>query len=163
MATNYNQIAADTTNTALGGVTSNLQQGLYDLATQSEDAGDALSNMVEGFGKTVIQTLAQLAAQWLVYQGVQLLVGKTTQASAIAPMVSNAQATALQAQLAAYASTAAIPIVGPAMAPAALTAAIGVTEPLVAAISGLALSGMAHDGIDKIPETGTWLLKKGSV
>ncbi|HAV7868280.1 TPA: phage tail tape measure protein [Escherichia coli] len=161
MATNYNQIAADTTNTALSGVTSNLQQGLYDLATQSEDAGDALSNMVEGFGKTVIQTLAQLAAQWLVYQGVQLLVGKTTQASAIAPMVSNAQATALQAQLAAYASTAAIPIVGPAMAPAALTAAIGVTEPLVAAISGLALSGMAHDGIDKIPETGTWLLKKG--
>lgn len=161
MATNYNQIAADTTNTALSGVTSNLHQGLYDLATQSESAGDALSNMVEGFGKTVIQTLAQLAAQWLVYQGVQLLVGKTTQASAIAPMVSNAQATALQAQLAAYASTAAIPIVGPAMAPAALTAAIGVTEPLVAAISGLALSGMAHDGIDKIPETGTWLLKKG--
>ncbi|MCY1776370.1 phage tail length tape measure family protein [Klebsiella pneumoniae] len=161
MAANYNQIAADATNTTLGGVTSNLQQGLYDLSTQSEDAGDALSNMVEGFGKTVIQTLAQLAAQWLVYQGVQLLVGKTTQASAIAPMVSNAQATALQAQLAAYASTAAIPIVGPAMAPAALTAAIGVTEPLVAAISGLALSGMAHDGIDKIPETGTWLLKKG--
>lgn len=76
-------------------------------------------------------------------------------------MITNAQATALQAQLAAYASTAAIPIVGPAMAPAALTAAIGVTEPLVAAISGLALAGMAHDGIDKIPETGTWLLKKG--
>ncbi|WP_448717909.1 phage tail length tape measure family protein [Klebsiella quasipneumoniae] len=161
MATNYNQIAADTTNTALGGVTSNLQQGLYDLATQSEDAGDALSNMVEGFGKTVIQTLAQLAAQWLVYQGVQLLVGKTTQSSAIAPMVANAQATSLQAQLAAYASTAAIPIVGPALAPAALAAAAGVTAPLVAAISASALAGMAHDGIDKIPETGTWLLKKG--
>lgn len=161
MATNYNQIAADTTNTALGGVTSNLQQGLYDLATQSEDAGDALSNMVEGFGKTVIQTLAQLAAQWLVYQGVQLLVGKTTQASAIAPMVANAQATSLQAQLVAYASTAAIPIVGPALAPAALAAAAGVTAPLVAAISASALAGMAHDGIDKIPETGTWLLKKG--
>ncbi|VDR28548.1 Phage-related minor tail protein [Raoultella terrigena] len=161
MATNYNQIAADTTNTALSGVTSNLQQGLYDLATQSEDAGDALSNMVEGFGKTVIQTLAQLAAQWLVYQGVQLLVGKTTQASAVAPMVANAQATALQAQLAAYASTAAIPIVGPALAPGALVAAAGVTTPLVAAISASALAGMAHDGIDKIPETGTWLLKKG--
>lgn len=161
MAANYNQIAADTTNTALSGVTSNLQQWLYDLATQSEDAGDALSNMVEGFGKTVIQTLAQLAAQWLVYQGVQLLVGKTTQASAIAPMVANAQATSLQAQLAAYASTAAIPIVGPALAPAALAAAAGVTAPLVTAISASALAGMAHDGIDKIPETGTWLLKKG--
>jgi len=161
MATNYNQIAADTTNTALSGVTSNLQQGLYDLATQSEDAGDALSNMVEGFGKTVIQTLAQLAAQWLVYQGVQLLVGKTTQATAVAPLIANAQATALQAQLAAYASTVAIPIVGPGLAPAALAAAAGVTTPLVAAISASALAGMAHDGIDKIPETGTWLLKKG--
>lgn len=161
MATNYNQIAADTTNTALSGVTSNLQQGLYDLATQSEDAGDALSNMVEGFGKTVIQTLAQLAAQWLVYQGVQLLVGKTTQATAVAPLIANAQATARQAQLAAYASTAAIPIVGPGLAPAALAAAAGVTAPLVAAISASALAGMAHDGIDKIPETGTWLLKKG--
>ncbi|WP_154905019.1 phage tail length tape measure family protein [Klebsiella michiganensis] len=161
MATNYNQIAAETTNTALSGVTSNLQQGLYDLATQSEDAGDALSNMVEGFGKTVIQTLAQMAAQWLVYQGIQLLVGKTTQATAVAPMIANAQATALQAQLAAYASTAAIPIVGPGLAPAALAAAAGVTAPLVAAISASALAGMAHDGIDKIPETGTWLLKKG--
>ncbi|MFU7835428.1 phage tail length tape measure family protein [Raoultella planticola] len=161
MATNYNQIAADTTNTALSGVTSNLQQGLYDLATQSEDAGDALSNMVEGFGKTVIQTLTQLGAQWLVYEGIQLLVGKTTQATALAPMIANAQATSLQAQLAAYASTAAIPIVGPALAPAAMAAAAGVTTPLVAAISASALAGMAHDGIDKIPETGTWLLKKG--
>lgn len=161
MATNYNQIAADTTNTALSGVTSNLQQGLYDLATQSEDAGDALSNMVEGFGKTVIQTLTQLAAQWLVYQGVQLLVGKTTQASAVAPLIANAQAMSLQAQIAAYASTAAIPLVGPALAPAAMAAAAGITTPLVAAISASALAGMAHDGIDKIPETGTWLLKKG--
>lgn len=161
MATNYNQIAAEATNTALSGVTSTLQQGLYDLATQSEDAGDALSNMIEGFGKTVIQTLTQLAAQWLVYQGIQLLVGETTQATAVSPMIANAQATALQAQLAAYASTAAIPIVGPGLAPAALAAAAGVTTPLVAAISASALAGMAHDGIDKIPETGTWLLKKG--
>lgn len=161
MATNYNQIAADTTNTALSGVTSNLQQGLYDLATQSENAGDALSNMVEGFGKTVIQTLTQLAAQWLVYQGIQLLVGKTTQMQAGSTMFANAQATALQAQIAAYASTAAIPVYGPAMAPFAAGTAAAFTEPLVAAIGASALSGMAHDGIDKIPETGTWLLKKG--
>ena len=60
-----------------------------------------------------------------------------------------------------YPSTAAIPIVGPGLAPAALAAAAGVTTPLVAAISASALAGMAHDGIDKIPETGTWLLKKG--
>jgi hypothetical protein len=74
-------------------------------------------------------------------------------------MIANAQATALQAQLAAYAS--ANPNRGSRLAPAAGTAAI-VTEPLVAAISAYSLAGMAHDGIDKIPETGTWLLKKGN-
>lgn len=87
--------------------------------------------------------------------GVQLLVGKTAQAAAIPAMVANAQATALQAQLAAFASTAAIPIVGPALAPAAMATAATITEPMVAAISAAGLSGMAHDGIDAVPETGT--------
>lgn len=32
---------------------------------------------------------------------------------------------------------------------------------MVAAISAASLSGMAHDGIDAVPETGTWLLQKG--
>ncbi|HDT5391770.1 TPA: phage tail tape measure protein [Klebsiella pneumoniae subsp. pneumoniae] len=161
MATNYNQNAADATSSVLNGATSGIQQALSGIITQSESAGDALKNMMEGFGQTVIQTLTQMAAQWLVYQGVQLLVGKTTQAQAGTAVFANAQATALQAQLAAYASTAAIPVVGPAMAPFAAGTAAAFTEPMVAAISAYSLAGMAHDGIDKIPETGTWLLKKG--
>ncbi|MBQ4658514.1 phage tail tape measure protein, partial [Klebsiella michiganensis] len=67
----------------------------------------------------------------------------------------------LQAQIAAYASTAAIPIVGPALAPAAMAAAAAITTPLVAAVGTSALAGMAHDGVDSVPETGTWLLQKG--
>ncbi|MGS3560323.1 hypothetical protein ACB311_27840 [Klebsiella pneumoniae] len=63
--------------------------------------------------------------------------------------------------LLAFASTAAIPIVGPGLAPAAMAAAAAITEPMVAAISAASLSGMAHDGIDAVPETGTWLLQKG--
>jgi len=161
MATNYNQIAADSTSSVLNGATSGIQQALSGIITQSESAGDALKNMMEGFGQTVIQTLTQMAAQWLVYQAVQLLVGKTTQAQAGTAVFANAQATALQAQLAAYASTAAIPVAGPAMAPFAAATAAAFTEPMVAAIGAYSLAGMAHDGIDKIPETGTWLLKKG--
>lgn len=30
-----------------------------------------------------------------------------------------------------------------------------------AMVGGMALAGMAHDGIDRVPETGTWLLQKG--
>ncbi|HCM5107538.1 TPA: phage tail tape measure protein, partial [Klebsiella pneumoniae] len=51
--------------------------------------------------------------------------------------------------------------VGPGLAPAAMAAAAAVTEPMVAAISAASLSGMAHDGVDSVPETGTWLLQKG--
>ena len=31
----------------------------------------------------------------------------------------------------------------------------------VGLIAGQTLAGMAHDGIDRVPETGTWLLQKG--
>jgi hypothetical protein len=123
--------------------------------------GDFFSNIFADLGQTVIKTLTEMAAQWLVYQGVQLLVGKTAQASAAGTLIGNAQATSFQAQLAAYASTAAIPIVGPALAPASMAAAAAITAPLVAGVSVSALSGMAHDGIDSVPETGTWLLQQG--
>lgn len=43
--------------------------------------------------------------------------------------------------------------------------AVAATAPqvmgVVSAISGTGLSGMAHDGIDSVPQTGTWLLEKG--
>ncbi|MCY1426864.1 hypothetical protein D9M71_426930 [compost metagenome] len=102
-----------------------------------------------------------MVAQWIALQAVQLMTGKTTQASAAATLSANAQATALQAGLAAFASTAAIPIVGPPAAPAAMAAALAVAEPMAAAIGAISLAGMAHDGIDSVPQTGTWLLQKG--
>lgn len=160
-ATNYSAIAADATTSVLGSARSELGSFLSDVATGSEDAGDALMDMVTGFAKSMIDTLADMAAQWLVYQAVQLMVGKSTQSVAGMGMVANAQATSFQAQLAAYASTAAIPIVGPAAAPAAAFAAAAATAPMVAGVASTALMGMAHDGIDSIPREGTWLLDGG--
>lgn len=44
-------------------------------------------------------------------------------------------------------------------------AAVAATAPqvmkIITAVKGTNLAGMAHDGIDSIPETGTWLLEKG--
>ncbi|MGN7442248.1 phage tail tape measure protein [Pseudomonas lactis] len=160
-AQDYTSQAADATATLLGDATSGLSQFFTDVATGAEDAGDALTNLVTDFAKSTIKALADMAAQWLVYQAIQLIVGKTTQASAAPALIANAQATAFQATLAAYASTAAIPIVGPALAPAAAALAASTTAPMVAGVAGAALAGMAHDGIDSIPETGTWLLQKG--
>ena len=160
-ATNYNRIAADTTSSVMKGATSSISDAFTGIITRTKDAGEAVSDAFSGMGQMVIQTLANMAAQWLAYQAVQLVVGKTTQASASAAMTSNATASSFMAQLNAYASTAAIPIVGPALAPAAMAAAAAVTAPLVAAVSAASLVGMAHSGIDNVPQTGTWLLQKG--
>lgn len=160
-AQDYSQMAADLTSSTLNNASSGLSTFLSDVATGSEDAGDALADMVSGFAKSTIKALADLASQWLVYQAVQLVVGKTGQSSAAIGMIANAQAASFAAQVNAYASTAAIPIFGPALAPAAALTAAAATAPMVAGVASAALSGMAHDGIDSVPETGTWLLQKG--
>lgn len=160
-SSDYYQQAADAMTSILGSATDSISEHLYDVISGTESIGEAIKGIFSDFGKSVIKALVDMAAQWIVYQGVQMLVNKSAQASAIPSMIANAQATALQAQLAAFASTAAIPIVGPGLAPAAMAAAAAITEPMVAAISAASLSGMAHDGIDAVPETGTWLLQKG--
>lgn len=160
-ATDYSGMAADATTSILGSARGELSSFLSDVATDSKDAGDALMDMLTGFAKAGVQALTDMAAQWLIYQAVQLVVGKSTQSMAGIGMVANAQATAFQASLAAFASTAAIPIVGPAMAPGAAAAAAAATAPMVAGVASTALMGMAHDGIDTIPREGTWLLDGG--
>ncbi|MFG0499531.1 phage tail tape measure protein [Pseudomonas sp. YQ_13] len=141
-ARNYSAQAADLTNIALGSARGELSTFMTDVATGAEDAGDALNNMIGGFAESVLNALADMAAQWLVYQGVQLLVGKTTHASAAGMLAANAQATALQAGLAAFASTAAIPIVGPALAPGAMATALTIASPLASAVGMTAMAGV---------------------
>lgn len=160
-AQDYSSQAAEATSSVLNGAKSGLSTFLSDVASGAEDAGDALGDLVSNFAKSTLQALSDMAAQWLVYQAVQLVVGKTTQSTAIAGMVGNAQAASFQAQLNAYASTAGIPLVGPALAPAAALAAAAATAPMVAGVSSAALAGMAHDGMGNIPKEGTWLLDGG--
>lgn len=160
-AQNYSAQAADAVTSVLGSATSSLASNIEDLITQQQSIGDFFKNVATDMADAIIGALVKMAAQWIVYQGVQLLVGSTTQASAATTLIANAQATAFQASLAAFASTAAIPIVGPILAPAAAASAAAFAAPLVAGVATASLAGMAHDGIDAVPQTGTWLLQKG--
>jgi lambda family phage tail tape measure protein len=160
-ATDYQQQAADATSTILADTTSAVAESIDGLLRDTMSIGDATKNILVGIANSVVDAIEQMIAQWLVYQAVQLVAGKATQASAATSLIANAQATAFQASLAAFASTAAIPIVGPIVAPAAAAAAASFAAPLVAGVATAALSGMAHDGIDSVPQTGTWLLEKG--
>lgn len=44
---------------------------------------------------------------------------------------------------------------------AAIAQVVGLMSTITSSISSAALTGMAHNGIDSIPSTGTWLLEKG--
>ena len=87
----------------------------------------------------IANNLAQLAAAYIV----QKIMGKTAEASAAAAMTMNALAMQQMASLNAFASTAAIPIVGPALAPAATAAALAATTPMVTAITAFSTTATA--------------------
>ncbi|KPW36914.1 Lambda family phage tail tape measure protein [Pseudomonas coronafaciens pv. atropurpurea] len=160
-AENYSAIAADFVSGSLDDLTGGLGDVFSDVVTGAKDAGDAIADFASNMGKSVINALSDMAAQWLIYQGIQLLVGKSGQSAAAAGLIANAQAASAQAALNAYASTAGIPLIGPAAAPAAAIAAAAATAPMVASVSASALAGMAHNGMDNIPKEGTWLLDGG--
>ncbi|WP_122501469.1 phage tail tape measure protein [Pseudomonas viridiflava] len=160
-AENYSAQAADFVSGSLDDLTNGMGDLFADVATGAKDAGDAIADFAGNMAKSVINALADMAAQWLIYQGIQLLVGKSGQSAAATGLIANAQAASAQAALNAYASTAGIPLVGPALAPAAALTATAATMPMVAAVTTSALAGMAHNGMDNIPKEGTWLLDGG--
>lgn len=71
-----------------------------------------------------------------------------------------AAAQVAMAALQAFSGMIGIPYVGPTVASGAAIAAAAAAGVLMVGVSS-ALSGQAHDGIDSVPETGTWLLQKG--
>lgn len=153
-ATDYQSQVADATASILDGVTSSIASNIEDLIRGNQDLGDFFKNIALDMADAIIGALVKMAAQWLVYQGVQMLVGSASQLGAANTMIANAEATSLQAGLAAYASTAAIPIVGPILAPGAAGLAIGATQPMVAAIAAAALAGAATGGFAEGGYTG---------
>lgn len=160
-ATDFQQQAADATTSILDQSTNAVAESLDGLLRQTQTAGEATKGAIVGVADAVVGALTQMLAQWIVVQTTQLIFGKATAASAAVAMVGNAQATAFQASLAAFASTAAIPIVGPILAPAAAASAAAFAAPLVAGVAAASAVGQAHDGIDSVPIDGTWNLQKG--
>lgn len=116
----------------------------------SENVNDALRGIAETILRNVVNAIGQMIAQWLAAQAVQAALGTTATATTVA------QAGVAGAAWATPAALASLATAGANSAPAA--AALTTTTTLA---NTLALTGMAHDGIDSVPQTGTWLLEKG--
>ncbi|EKO3713574.1 hypothetical protein P0F05_001216 [Vibrio metschnikovii] len=144
---NFDSLAKATIDSFSSGMGNAFESMIFD----ADNLGDAMFNLTENMSRAVINALGRMAAEWLAYQVVQLLVGKTM-----------AQQQAQMAGINAYTSTAAVPVVGPALAPGAMAAALATTMPVASSIGAMGIAGMAHDGIGRVPKAneGTWLLKK---
>lgn len=137
---------------ALDQFSSSFGEAFEKMIFDSESMGDAFTTLAQTMARGIINAIGQMAAQWLAYQAVQLLIGKTTAAAAAGSKIAEAAASQQMAALNAYASTAAIPVVGPAAAPGAAAAALAATAPFVTAITGL-VSGVVGARADGGPVT----------
>lgn len=130
------------------------------LATQIEASMDLYSNMQQ-VGAEAFSSLTDMLVLWAETGklNVQDFAATFLQSVGTA-LLSYAAAQVAMAGLSAFSAMIGVPFVGPAVAPGAAIAATAAAGVLAIGV-GSALKGQAHDGIDSVPETGTWLLQKG--
>lgn len=116
------------------------------LMLQTKYSASYMASMLGGFMSLVDENSSAYAAMFAAQK-----------AFAVAQALINIPAT--------YSNTvnaiSAIPLIGPYIAPAMGAAAAALQVAQAASIKSVGLTGMAHDGINNIPEEGTWLLNKG--
>lgn len=121
---------------------------------EGQNFGDTMKTIARSAVKEVISGLVQIGIKRLALFAIEKTIGTTGAAANIATAAATGTAMATSyAPAAAFASLASF---GANSVPAAtgIAATFALTE-------GLALAGMAHDGIDNVPKEGTWLLDKG--
>lgn len=121
---------------------------------------DLYSNMQE-VGAQAFSSLTDMIVEWAETGKMNVKDFASTFIQSMgAALLQYAAAQVAMAALQAFTAMIGVPYVGPALAGPAATAAAASAGVLMLGVS-TALKGQAHDGIDSVPETGTWLLQKG--
>lgn len=136
--------------TVIDNFTTGFGNAFESVIFDAQSLDDALKGIGETILRSVVNAIGQMAAQWLALQAVQAVVGTSATAATVGQAAIASAAWSTPAALASLATA------GANAAPA--SAAIVSTTSLA---KGLSLAGMAHDGIDSVPQEGTWLLDKG--
>ncbi len=151
------------------------QMALADTAEEREAIWEAHHNRMQFIEKEYFRSRANMQLQWgMSYvQGAAGVMAQVfgenskayqamfavQKALAIAQVMMNAPATFS----AVMTSASAIPVVGPFIAPGLAAGAVALQMAQAAMIGSVSFqpTGMAHDGIDRVPEEGSWWLDKG--
>ncbi len=161
-STNYDAMWSQSFDRFAAGVGQATANALF----QSQSLGEGLRNVVLAMGQQVIATLVEIGVKRMALTLLDKVATTSAAVGYVASITSQSAAQTAMAGLNAFASTAAIPVVGPALAPAAAAAATAAAGTMsaaaVAAASTGIVAGMAHDGIARVPAAneGTWLLKQ---
>jgi len=150
-------------NTTFDRFASDFGDATADAILEGENFGDAMNQVAKGFARSMISALVEIGTKKLVLMALDKMIATSGAANDILRVTGDALSGVELSAINAFASTAAIPITGPALAPAAAASARAITMPMAlsaiaAANSGLA--GIAHAGMQDIPGDGTWLLKE---
>lgn len=138
--------------------TNSFSQGIGDaFATaivDQESLGKGLQSVMRSVTKEVISSLIKIGVQ----QAIQAALGKGQLAASTAAGIGSAAA--LTAAYGPAALAANIATLGGAALAAAASAPTAAAAH-IAAMKGAGVLGQAHDGLDYVPQTGTYLLEKG--
>ncbi len=130
------------------------------LATQIEASMDLYTNMQQ-VGAQAFSSLTDMIIDWAETGKLNVKDFASTFLQSVgSTLLSYAAAQVAMAGLQAFTAMIGVPFVGPEIAGSAAIAATAAAGVLAIGV-GTALQGQAHDGIDSVPETGTWLLQKG--
>ena len=164
---NAENVAASTASmfsTAFDGLTDGFSSSIAQALVQGKSLEDGLKNVAVNVAEAFIASFIKIQIQ-------KLFIDKTAAASYAGTIAAQSQAQVAMAGLAAFASTAAIPIVGPALAPGAAAAATAVAEGFAVAATaaaalsvagGRALGGpVSAGGLYQVNERGPELLSSG--
>ena len=121
---------------AFDGMTEGVASSISKAILYGENLGDSLKNVALNVADAFITSFIKIQIQ-------KLFIDKTAAAGYAGTIAAQAQAMSAMAALNAFASTAAIPIVGPALAPAAGAAAFAVAEGFAAAATAAAAMSVA--------------------
>ena len=144
--------------------TSRFGDAVADAIVEGEGFNEAMQQIAVSFSKTMIAAMTEIATRQAVLWLLDKTILKSGAENESKRTVADANAKVEMASLNAFNSTAAIPIYGPAAAPAAAATARTLALPMATAAIAAAnsgVAGIAHEGLDNIPERGTWLLDRG--
>ena len=138
--------------------------GVAGFVSGISDQAAAYSNLYANMQQVGAQTFSSLTDMVINWAETGKLNAQDFAATFIqsvgAALLQYAAAQVAMAALSAFTAWIGVPYVGPVVAPTQALAAAAAAGVFMTAI-GSALHGQAHDGIDSVPETGTWLLQKG--